>query len=83
MIYEIIFGKHPWNFEKFKNSLFLYYKNMKESCLEFPEDTNVDPLMVDLIGKMLKQSKIERISWEDIANHEILKRNDTPDFLNI
>ena len=82
MIYEIIFGNHPWAFEKFENSLFSYYENITNSFLEFPEN-NVDPLMIDLIGKMLKKTEIERISWEEIEEHKILKRNDIPAFLKI
>ena len=82
MIYEIIFGCLPLAYEKFKYSLPSYYDNMKNSCLEFPKKKNVDPIMIDLIGEMLKISEIERISWEDIGKHEILKRNDIPAFLN-
>ena len=83
MIYEIIFRNHPWDFEKFKNSLYSYYENITKSCLEFPENIDVHPLMIDLIGKMLKESEIQRISWEEIAEHEILKLNDIPAFLKI
>ena len=87
MIYEILFGKHPWAAEKYAAEkspvAYLFFKNVMKNPLEFPENNNVDPLMIDLIGRMLKKLESERISWADIAEHKILQRNDIPDFLDI
>ena len=82
MIYEILFGKHPWAVEKFATA-YRFFENVMKNHLEFPENNKVDPLMIDLIGRMLIKPENERISWADIAKHKILQRNDIPDFLDI
>lgn len=82
MIYEILFGKHPWAVEKFQ-AAYPFFGNVRKIQLEIPENNNVDPLMIDLIGRMLKKSDSERISWAEIARDQILQRNDIPDLLDI
>jgi len=41
---------------------------------------DVDPLMVDLIKKMLEKNDEERIDWKDVEKHEIFNR-EISDFL--
>jgi len=70
LLYEIIFGKLPWN----GNSVPNLFSNIKTNPLTFPK--TISPETKDLLTKMLKIKDEERISWKDVYEHPAVKKID-------
>ena len=69
MFFELLYGRTPWTGENQVGLL----QNIKKMPLKFP-DTPVRSLKVkELISSMLIVAEKDRISWEGVFNHDIIK----------
>lgn len=67
LIYELMFGKHPWTGHSVPN----LYNNIKTKPLSFPKDISTE--FKDLLTKMLKIKDEDRISWKEVYEHPAMK----------
>ena len=67
ILYALSFAKLPFNGEDSKTLI----KKIMESEITFPEDAN--PLLKDLICKLLNKNPEQRISIDEIENHKWFK----------
>jgi serine/threonine-protein kinase ULK/ATG1 len=44
--------------------------NIRNNPLEIPKDTKISPQVEDVLRKMLVMDPSQRISWEDLFNHD-------------
>ena len=72
IFYELIYKRLPWNG---KSATDLFDNNIQKMKLRFPKNEYDDEGIKDLIGKMLKVERKERISLEDVMEHEVFQRN--------
>ena len=69
ILYELIFGVHPFYHKKKLSGIPSLINELKNSPLKFPEQPKIDPVIKDLIENMLGIYENQRYSWEDIFNH--------------
>lgn len=72
ILYELIFGKLPWNGANGQE----VDENIKKKPLEFPHKINKD--LKELMLRMLTLGDDERISWQEIYDHKVLKHCKIP-----
>jgi len=70
IFYELLFKKTPWDGS---NANDLFY-NIKKQILKFPKNENVDPLIMDLIEKMLQIDQNLRYDFGEVLKHEALNK---------
>jgi serine/threonine protein kinase len=46
-------------------------KNINTKPLQFPSDVKVNPVLIDVLKKMLTPDVKKRISWNDLFSHPI------------
>ena len=63
-LYLMCYGQRPYKGE----TEFAIYKEINKECIDF-KSKKVDPILVELMKKMLKIKEFDRISWEDIFKH--------------
>ena len=68
-IYELLFGKPPYTA---KNIVDLLQK-IQKTPFAFPPNTKMNPVLQDVITRMLVADPTKRIEWEDLFNHKIIK----------
>lgn len=66
ILYELIFGQHPFYHRKKLSGIPSLIHELKNSPLRFPDSPKIDPQVKDLIEHMLGIVESERYSWEDI-----------------
>jgi len=66
----MLYGRQPWPCRDINS----YVTNMKNMSLRFPFEKPVSEEMKDFIRKSLTFDETERIGWEEVFNHAILKK---------
>lgn len=69
MFYELLYGRTPWT-GKTPNELL---ENIKKKPLEFPENPPRSEIVKDMLRRMLVYGDAERISWDELFQHKIIK----------
>ena len=69
MFYELVYKKLPWE----GSNCFTLFKNISKKDLGFPIN-KVDPLIKDLISRMLIKNQNLRPSFEEILKHPLFQR---------
>lgn len=69
MFFELLYGRTPWT-GKTPNELL---ENIKKKPLEFPEQPPRSEIVKDMLRRMLVFGDAERISWEELFQHKIIK----------
>ncbi|KAL4462170.1 hypothetical protein ABPG73_018915 [Tetrahymena malaccensis] len=69
MFYELLYGRTPWT-GKTPNELL---ENIRKKPLEFPEQPPRSEIVKDMLRRMLVYEDSERISWEELFQHKIIK----------
>ena len=69
MFYELLYGRTPWT-GKTPNELL---DNIRKKPLEFPEQPPRSEIVKDMLRRMLVQTDEDRISWEELFQHKIIK----------
>ncbi|KAL4438313.1 hypothetical protein ABPG74_009736 [Tetrahymena malaccensis] len=68
VLYEMLYGKTPWNGDSQLN----LYKNIQKQPLVFPDQPMRSSKLKSLIKKMLQYHEKDRISWQEIFNHDLI-----------
>ncbi|EGR34357.1 protein kinase domain protein [Ichthyophthirius multifiliis] len=69
MFYELLYGRTPWTGKTPSELL----ENIKKKQLEFAENPARSDIVKDMLRKMLVISDQERINWEELFQHKIIK----------
>lgn len=69
IIYTTLFGRPPFETSDVKKT----YKRIKLNNYVFPENVKVSDSAKDLITNILKSDPAERLSLDEIMNHEFMK----------
>ena len=67
VLYEMIFGRRPWN----AGTQFALERKIKSSPLEFPSEVSKE--VKDLLHKMLAFEEDDRIDWRGIISHPAME----------
>ncbi|EAR96377.2 dual-specificity kinase domain protein (macronuclear) [Tetrahymena thermophila SB210] len=74
VFFEMLYGTTPW----IGDSQVKLLQNIKSIPLKFPENPIRSKEVKDLLRGMLKVKEEERMSWEEIFNHPLIKDYTTP-----
>ncbi|CAD8149059.1 unnamed protein product [Paramecium octaurelia] len=80
--YEILYGRVPWEAKDFES----YFENVQKQPISFPNKPVRSNGVKDLITRMLQLEENDRISWEEVFESQILKKQEQfiqPDFINL
>ncbi|CAD8095363.1 unnamed protein product [Paramecium sonneborni] len=69
MAYEMLYGRQPWPCRDLNS----YLLNIKSSPLKFPIEKKVSEQFKDFIKKCLTIDENQRIGWNDVFKHDVLK----------
>lgn len=69
MFYEMLFGKTPWPCRDIKSLLY----GIKNQTLRFPYDKPILKETKDFIVRCLQIEETNRISWEKLFEHPLIK----------
>lgn len=72
MFYELLFGYLPFPARDF----YSYMNNVWKMSLKFPVDKLIHENTKDFVKKCLQKTEEERISWEEIFDHPLLKEEE-------
>ena len=53
------------------NNMVDLLKNINSKPLTFPSDVNINPVLMDVLKKMLTADVKKRITWNDLFSHPI------------
>ena len=73
MLFEMLYGKNPFNLEEDDLDNQVYYEKVAKSEVKFPEDKKYSDNIVDLIKKLLDKDPKKRIDMNNIKNHPWFK----------
>lgn len=79
--YELLYGKPPYTAKNIIDLL----NNIKKKPLYFSKSIQVDPVVKDVLTRMLVTNPAQRISWEELFEHKVGARHDprsTPSLRN-
>ncbi|CAD8106591.1 unnamed protein product [Paramecium sonneborni] len=65
IFYETLFGQTPWTARSIPELI----KNIVSQPLKFPQDKNVDPLILDMIKGCLQIEEQNRLGWDQLYRH--------------
>ena len=78
IFYQMLFGRTPWN----GRTPYELLNNITNQKLVFLKSINLkNPLVLDLLRKMLEKEESDRISWEDTFVHPLFKKADLEESL--
>jgi serine/threonine protein kinase len=78
IFYQMLFGRTPWN----GRTPYELLNNINNQKLVFLKSINLkNPLILDLLKRMLEREESDRISWEDIFCHALFKKVDVEETL--
>lgn len=67
--YELLFGKPPYT----ANSIVELLKKIHKNPFELPPGAKVSPQVEDVLKRMLKFNPDDRLEWEELFDHPILR----------
>ena len=77
MLYELLFGRNPFNLEDEDQNVQEFKEAVEENDLLFPDreqyDIEYSNELMDLIQKLLTKDRSKRIDFEQIKNHKWFK----------
>ncbi|CAD8101885.1 unnamed protein product [Paramecium primaurelia] len=80
--YEILYGRVPWEGQDFES----FFENVQKQPISYPNKPFRSKGVKELITKMLQIEESDRISWQEVFECQILKKQEQinqPDFINI
>ncbi|KRX01817.1 Protein kinase-like domain [Pseudocohnilembus persalinus] len=73
VLYFMIFKEYPWNADNPMTLLNIIKKKTEPQNL-IPKDANIDPDLQDLLIRMLKFEEKDRISFEELFDHQLFNK---------
>jgi serine/threonine protein kinase len=75
--YNMLYGRLPWSSTTDEIERLIHeVKNCSGSNLYIPREPKINPMIVDLLKRMICPNQEDRIRWKELFNHEIFRSID-------